>query len=62
MLSQSERAEPITLKVSQNTRHITPMNTGMAVYLPVRTRSSFMLRRCSLLSWHLTTELSTTFL
>ena len=32
----------------------------MAVYLPVRMRSIFIERACSLLSWHLTTEAATT--
>ena len=58
--SKSDSAEPITPNVSQNTRNITPKNTGSAVYFPVRTLSIAMLRRCSRLSCALTTESDTT--
>ena len=51
---------PMTLNVNQNTRNITPKNTGNAVYFPVRILSIFTLLRCSLLSWLFTTEASTT--
>ena len=59
--SRSERREPITLKVSQNTRNITPKNTGSAVYFPVSILSIFTLRLCSRLSRHLTTDSETAF-
>ena len=49
--SRDCRPAPITLKVSQKTSAIMPINEGMAVYLPVRMRSIFRLRSCSLLSF-----------
>ena len=58
---RSESPFPITPKVSQKTRAIIPAKHGMAVYLPVSILSIFWLRRCSLLSWGLTTVSSQTF-
>ena len=48
---RSCRNGPITAKVRKNTAAITAMNTGMAVYLPVRTLSYLLLLICSLLSF-----------
>ena len=52
---RSERTLPTTENVSQNTSAMIATKTGMAVNLPVRTRSMATERRCSRLSWGLTT-------
>ena len=52
---RSDRVPPMTVKVKTNTRAMIPKKQGMAVNLPVSTRSMDMLRLCSLLSWGRTT-------
>ena len=53
--SRSDSTAPNTLKVKKKMANITAMKMGMAVYLPVSTRSIFMLRWCSRLSRQRTT-------
>ncbi len=52
---------PITLKVSQNTSAIIPINAGIAVYLPVRILSIFRLLSCSFDSFGFMTVCDTSF-
>ena len=51
----SESHAPITLKVSQNTIPIIPINDGIAVNFPVNILSILLLLTCSLFSFGLTT-------
>ena len=61
MSSKSDKNAPMTLNVSQNTRPIMPINAGIAVYLPVKTRSIATLLACSRLSFGFTTVAPHTF-